>query len=637
MQSYFGYVEREADSYVNWADVGRNMSATIDNIQRVRDEKKALIEKAYREDLDYIQSRPSGEHETLNAWSLNFGNTSAENLKLKYNMLKQGKINVNEFVTFRQNLSDAVEKIYTVNGQLQEAFKKVNDRTKAGENQELERATKVLLEKYGALENTLPYVNSLTGSVAIGLTEITKDAEGKEVRKLRQGDDAYLTPQQLQAAAMQEFNAYNEQADLDKWVESLGDVQQDMRQIGGETLAGLILSVTDVTSEAILARAKELPEGSKLSDAQMTELENYVKTFNQGETDYINGILANPFNASALLTDRIKINPKTKQPYNIVFNKADQKTSNDLYVEKTSAGEFKPIFDETEIGKEQKDQLRSFLKNQLRAKYDRKTEMQPYNEPRKEREPRYQPNSEDYRASREAKSAGAMGTYIRDLWSGDMAKKQQTLRTLQGDGEVMPSGTYFKTGKGKEVFLHITRKSDGESTDIKMTNADGTPSGDVTSFGRAAASWLYASDVSKKVLLENDAEFVNSLNVTPNFTPFNPNQKDEPLWDRPVVEEPKEREPIGVTAFTKYQDNAASDLNSQVERYGLTVKGTASMPGYHRVAIFDKTGKKLSGDIKVGYPSDPKGAAEAAKNFNEQLNDILKRQGGGGSGELDEK
>jgi hypothetical protein len=229
-----------------------------------------------------------------------------------------------------------------------------------------------------------------------------------------------------------------------------------------------------------------------------------------------------------------------------------------------------------------------------------------------------------------------MGTYIRDLWSGDMAKKQQTLRTLQGDGEVMPSGTYFKTGKGKEVFLHITRKSDGESTDIKMTNADGTPSGDVTSFGRAAASWLYASDVSKKVLLENDTEFVNSLNVTPNFTPFNPNQKDEPLWDRPVVEEPKEREPIGVTAFTKYQDNAASDLNSQVERYGLTVKGTASMPGYHRVAIFDKNGKKLSGDIKVGYPSDPKGAAEAAKNFNEQLNDILKRQGGGVGGQYNQ-
>lgn len=449
MATYFGYVEREADSYVNWADVGRNMSATIDNIQRVRDEKKALIEKAYREDLDYIQSRPSGEHETLNAWSLNFGNTSAENLKLKYSQLKQGKITVNDFVTFRQNLSDSVEKIYTVNSQLQEAFKKVNDRTKAGENQELERATKVLLEKYGALENTLPYVNGLTGSVAIGLTEITKDAEGKEMRKLRQGDDAYLTPQQLQAAAMQEFNAYNEQADLDKWVEGTGEVVQDLREIGGETLAGLIVSVTDVTSEAILAKAKNLPEGSKLSAAEMDQLEKYVKTFNEGEASYIDGILANPYNASALLTDRIKINPKTKQPYNIVFNKADQKTSNDLYVEKTPEGKFTPIFDETEIGRGQKDELRGFLKNQLRAKYDRKLEMKPYNEPQKQR-PIYQGGGG-------SKNDDGFSTYksyidyIKELRTGSPAVKQSRFEWLTSLPGVDQALTNYNANTGELI------------------------------------------------------------------------------------------------------------------------------------------------------------------------------------------
>lgn len=432
MATYFGYVEREADSYVNWADVGRNMSATIDNIQRVRDEKKALIEKAYNEDLDYIQSRPSGEHETLNAWSLNFGDTSAQNLKLKYSQLKQGKISVNDFVRFRQNLTDSVEKIYTVNSQLQEAFKKVNDRTKAGDNQELERATKVLLEKYGALENTLPYVNGLTGTVAIGLTEITKDAEGKEVRKLRQGDDAYLTPQQLQAASMQEFNAYNEQADLDKWVESLGDVQQDMREIGGETLAGLILSVTDVTSEAILEKAKNLPEGSKLSEAEMKQLEKYVKTFNLGETEYINGILANPYNASALLTDRIKINPDTKKPYNIVFNKADQKTTNDLYVEKTPEGKFTPKFD-TEIGEKQADQLRGFLKNQLRAKYDRKVEMKPYNEPTPPRPGtggRFDEGANRYAG--EQLSKAQVADKILNLKVGEVGEKESSINYIRG-------------------------------------------------------------------------------------------------------------------------------------------------------------------------------------------------------------
>lgn len=524
MATAFGYVEREADSYVNWADVGRNMSATIDNIQRVRDEKKALIEKAYREDLDYIQSIPAGEHETLRAWSLNFGTASAENLKLKYSQLKQGKINVNDFVTFRQNLTDSVEKIYTVNSQLQEAFKKVNDRTKAGENQMLERETKVLLEKYGQLENTLPYINGLTGSVAIGLTEITKDAEGKEVRKLRQGDDAYLTPQQLQAAAMQEFNSYNEQADLDAWVEKTGEVVQDMREIGGATLAGLIVSVTDVTSEAILEKAKQLPEGSKLSKAEMEQLEKYVETFNKGETDYINAILANPYNASSLLTDRMKINPKTKQPYNIVFNKADQKTSNDLYVEKTPEGKFTPIFDETtEIGKIQKEELRGFLKNQLRAKYDRKAEMKVYTEPTPPVVRGGSPGEGYYRGQAAKSRAAAMGTYLGDIWAGDMQTKDITLTTLKGEVGVEKSGTKFQRAKDGSMYLRIQKNATIDPAmpfiNIRMTYPDGSPYGTVEEFGRAAAAWIYGEE-DQKVLKEYKTEFDSSLGQYKTFTPF---------------------------------------------------------------------------------------------------------------------
>jgi hypothetical protein len=397
MATYFGYVEREADSYVNWADVGRNMSATIDNIQRVRDEKKALIEKAYREDLDYIQSRPSGEHETLNAWSLNFGNTSAENLKLKYNMLKQGKITVNDFVTFRQNLSDSVEKIYTVNGQLQEAFKKVNDRTKAKDNQEIERATKVLLEKYGALENTLPYVNSLTGSVAIGLTEITKDAEGKEVRKLRQGDDAYLTPAQLQAASMQEFNNFDPEPVLENWVNGFGKVKESIRSVGGETFSGMITSIEDIKGDRWMQIAKE----NKLSDEQIAQIQGFIDDFKKSEDLFIDGVLENEFDASAILTEKvgtIMINGQPV-PYKVVFNENEQTSDQHLYVEKTKDGRFIPRFD-TEIGKKQKDVLRGYLRSQLTPKYDRIVQQQPYNEPRKERVS-YPQESEGARKSRE--------------------------------------------------------------------------------------------------------------------------------------------------------------------------------------------------------------------------------------------
>lgn len=431
MATYFGYVEREADSYVNWADVGRNMSATIDNIQRVRDEKKALIEKAYNEDLDYIQSRPSGEHETLNAWSLNFGNTSAENLKLKYSQLKQGKISVNDFVRFRQNLSDSVEKIYTVNSQLQEAFKKVNDRTKAGDNQELERATKVLLEKYGALENTLPYVNGLTGTVAIGLTEITKDAEGKETRRLRQGDDAYLTPQQLQAASMQEFNNFDPEPVLLNWVKGFGKVKESIRSVGGESFSGMITSIEDIKGD----RWMQIAEENKLSEAQIKQIKGFIDDFKKSEDLFIDGVLGNEFDASAILTEKmgtVMINGQPV-PYEVVFNENEQTSEDKLYVEKTKEGKFIPRFD-TEIGKKQKDALRGYLRSQLTPKYDRIIEQQTYAEQRKEKvqPPVYpQPNDAYYKNLGKKERASEYGSLLGKLYGLPYEDKEGTLTTIR--------------------------------------------------------------------------------------------------------------------------------------------------------------------------------------------------------------
>ena len=446
MPTYFNYVEREADSYVNWADVGRDMSNTIDDIQRVREEKKALIEKTYREDLKFIQDNPSGEHETMNAWSLGVAQSSAEMMRLQNTMLKQGKLSLPNYLTFRQNITDSVEKIYTVNSQLQEAFKEVNDRTKAGDNQQLERETKVLLEKYGNLQDTEAYINPLNGTIYLGLTEIVEE-DGKSVRRLKKGDGTYLSPDQLQAAAVQKFDAYNEQADLDKWVESTGVVVQDLREIGGERLAGLITSVTDVTSERILSLAKELPEGSKLSETQMKALEAYVADFKKGEMGYINGILANPYHASALLTDRIK--SKNGKTYNIVFNKDEQKTEYDLYVEKTPDGKFTPIIDEnTEVGKAQKQALVDFLQGQLRVKYDRKVEMKPYNEPTPPR-PIVQGGNYDARAADERESYIKQFEMYHKLFTGGFDVKQTILNNLKQAASVVSDETFYdkKTGK----------------------------------------------------------------------------------------------------------------------------------------------------------------------------------------------
>lgn len=475
MPTYFNYVEREADSYVNWADVGRDMSNTIDDIQRVREEKKALIEKTYREDLKFIQDNPTGEHENLRTWALNMGQSSAEMMRLQNTLLKQGKLNLNNYLSFRQNLTDSVEKIYTVNSQLQEAFKEVNDRTKKSANQQLERETKVLLEKYGKLEDTEAYINPLNGTIYLGLTEIAEE-DGKSVRKLKKGEGTYLSPDQLQAAAMQKFDKFDERPVLKEFVDGLGDVNEQIRQIGGEALAGKILSITDVTYERIMQIAESLPEGQKLTPNQMEQLKKYAKDFNEAETKYIDGILKNPFDASSLLTENIK--GKDGKIYNIVFNKADQKTEYDIYVDKTDS-KFTPVFDEsTEIGKKQKEVLTNYLRGQLRVMYDRKVEQASVSEPQKQQAYNRAPTEAEIRAGERRKDAATFGSIVGRVYGQDYVSRESALSSLR---DYLPEDGYVFFGKDNAGDYVLASKGGTDRKKIYLTkNGKPVPIDDFT-------------------------------------------------------------------------------------------------------------------------------------------------------------
>ena len=624
MPTYFNYVEREADSYVNWADVGRDMSNTIDDIQRVREEKKALIEKTYREDLKFIQDNPSGEHETMNAWSLGVAQSSAEMMRLQNTMLKQGKLSLPNYLTFRQNITDSVEKIYTVNSQLQEAFKEVNDRTKAGDNQQLERETKVLLEKYGKLQDTEAYINPLNGTIYLGLTEIVED-DGKSVRRLKKGDGTYLSPDQLQAAAVQKFDKFDERPALKIFVDGLGDVNEQIRQIGGEALAGKILSITDVTYDRIIEIADSLPEGQKLTPAQMEQLKKYAKDFNEAESKYIDGILKNPFDASSLLTENIR--GKDGKVYNIVFNKADQKTEYDIYVDKTDS-KFTPVFDEsTEIGKKQKEVLTNYLRGQLRVMYDRKVEQASIAEPQKQKEPRVQASAAEIEAGGRARTASAMGSYIKDLWTGDMATKQVTLRTLQGEPGVDPRQTYFYTGSDGSIYLHVTKSATVDPTqpsaNIRMTQSDGvTPYGNIIDFGRNAASWIYGDATNRQILTQNLPQFESILNANPTFTPFNIKLKEDELWDVKYVaptddlleEFGKEKFEDSTLYYNTGNKDAAELLSRKLKKYGMK----AVPNGSYEIDIQDKDGKVKTTITVSAYKSTRDKSYEKLKGAVEE-------------------
>ena len=419
MATYFGYVEREADSYVNWADVGRNMSATIDNIQRVRDEKKTLIEKAYREDLDYIQSRPSGEHETLNAWSLNFGNTSAENLKLKYSLLKQGKSSVQDFTSFRQNLTDDTENLYGTLNKMQEEYKRKMDRAKAGDSQYLERRNMELLEQYDMSKTDL-FVNGLTGSVTIGLMEEVEE-NGQKVRRLTKDPNKYISVNQYKAAVTEDYNNYDPLPALAGWVEQHGEVINSLRTLGSELQVGSILEITDITGQALVEKMTALGK----SEAEIKIAQKAVDDWKAAKETFFKSELANDYNALAILTDQRKFAPNGKQ-YIPTYNKDDlQKGKEYIFIDRNNVGGSVPTFEKHHI-----DEAIEYLDLLTRPLLDKKVKESTYQQPQKQQQYPRSPTADESKASADKQDILGFASIVGQLYGLPYQDKEATLVTV---------------------------------------------------------------------------------------------------------------------------------------------------------------------------------------------------------------
>ena len=70
MATYYKYAERSAESQINWAEIGKNMTDMLQSEVTIREEKKAAIDAASREFGEKLANPPQGEHKSANQWAL---------------------------------------------------------------------------------------------------------------------------------------------------------------------------------------------------------------------------------------------------------------------------------------------------------------------------------------------------------------------------------------------------------------------------------------------------------------------------------------------------------------------------------------------------------------------------------------
>ena len=393
MATYYKYAERSAESQINWAEIGKNMTDMLQSEVTIREEKKAAIDAASREFGEKLANPPQGEHKSANQWALEYGDNASQYMLMQDRLLKQGLLKPKDYMVTRQNLMDGTKQAFNLTKEFQETFKMKMDRYKNGESQDLELFLNAQAEKFGDFTKSQLYINPTDGSVNVAMKE-KKVIDGKEVFVMNQNPNEFTTISSLRNTIAGTYDKYDTNAVTTAFADSLGKEETASIVFGTLSKGGAITTIEDITSR--------------------TDLDADGKTimfkFIDAENQFINASLENPYDRLSVLTNTKKFAPNGKQ-YTFTYDEADAKANPEKVLLKVDSSTGQPT---PEFSEEQMKTSNEAMRTEVRAKYDYKKGIDPTAQAREQ--------SEGARAARagEKEKDAAAGAW-NQLYSGKTA------------------------------------------------------------------------------------------------------------------------------------------------------------------------------------------------------------------------
>jgi hypothetical protein len=490
MATYYKYAEREADSQVNWAEIGRNMSDMLLNEAKVREEKKAAIDQASRDYAAELAKYPTGQSESARGMALKFSEDASQFMLMQDKLLKSGQLKLGDYTVTRQNILDDTETAFTLLNDYQNRYAIKMDRYKQGISQKYELEAMERIEGFGNFADSGMYIDPTTGKVTMSMKEYDSNS-GLYVMSKDPGKRASIPS--VRGMLEGQWDKYDPNKSLDAIKASIGENIQTVRQVGKKGKLGEIKSITDVLAEtreeaAVQAdlKAKETQitalagKNDKTSLAKKKKLEAEVAgikqeleaskaifSFSEFETDRINMELENPWNRLSLMTDNMGKAPNDK-PYKFVYYDNGNLDESEILMEPTLDGgnSYQPKFTEKQL-----EQTTEFMRTQLRARYDYKEQRQTVQDySPKEWTPEYYLNRGDNK-----KMGADLLTQWQKLYSATTAQdKRAAANSLLGNAAAMQAGLLdIDMSDGKNVVL---KYNNGVTRSIPLytTDANGT-------------------------------------------------------------------------------------------------------------------------------------------------------------------
>ena len=272
MATKFGYVERNLENDVNWAEVGKGFS---DLLLAERDERRAkkknLDDVMYSAQESFRKEAPIGYNTTFNDQTMSLVSQSTAIVKAWNTDMKAGNISPEEYMRKMQSMNDSVDTFFALGNNYNKFYENKLNRMDKGISGNVEGAS----------------FQAITDLLDFNKMGITFDTDGHIIAApLVKGEDGVTSMDTDNARSIQAvFNLAQNDVDT---IDVLSTIQDKVKLMGTDIVG------TDVAATYGKEGMKKVLTGLKLTDPD---------TYNEYKATALNSMLVNPFHVAAILSD----------------------------------------------------------------------------------------------------------------------------------------------------------------------------------------------------------------------------------------------------------------------------------------------------------------------------------------------
>ena len=276
MAEFYGYQEKLPNYQIDWSKIGSDLTKTLENEVKSREEQKAAIDQATAKTLETLRDAPQGLDNDVNKFTTQYANGATNAMLLANKLMKSGKMSVQDYTYFMANMNSDTNYTFNLNKKYNETYAKkierMNSQDPATKSQSLETDLNGFLEEFKDLSKSNPLFDPKTGKASIGIMQVGKDGVPTLTKKV-------MTAQDIYKALELEFNYF----------------QSDKNSTG----------IAKVLAPTVLATVKE---GSLNTKGQVITVDDALQNPNTAKAidDAINSFFVNqPHNMQSILTNDI--------------------------------------------------------------------------------------------------------------------------------------------------------------------------------------------------------------------------------------------------------------------------------------------------------------------------------------------